>query len=134
MIDQTAINIAAGDFGGEMDSAGADQRGNPLGGLMFSNAWGNTTANEQYTQVVQWTNFMGANAFCLKACDQRGPNPSRLCEHIYDRVGCNFNVPVKRIEAGLFESCLGDIMSVTSLAVLTRTGTRSASTLPTDKS
>jgi hypothetical protein len=49
-IDQTKINMAEGDYGGEMDPHGADLRGNPMGGVMFSNAWGG-----QYVQVVEWT-------------------------------------------------------------------------------
>lgn len=107
-IDQTKINIAADDFGGEMDSAGADQRGNPLGGLVYSTAFGNSSArNENYSQVVYWHNFMGANAFCFKACDTSRPNASRYCEHIYDRIGCKFNAPSSN-QIGEFSSCLGE--------------------------
>lgn len=52
-IDQTQTNLKADDTGGEMDPHGADLRGNPLGGLVFSNAWsgGNKT---DYKQVIQW--------------------------------------------------------------------------------
>lgn len=71
-IDQTQINIVAGDYGGEMDPHGADRRGNPLGGLVFSQNTGtgvNATNNStEWRQVVQWHNFMGADMFCLKAC------------------------------------------------------------------
>lgn len=60
-----------------MDPHGADQRGNPLGGLMFTQQFGEgrganasgTTNGTQWTQVMQWHNFMGANMFCLKSCD-----------------------------------------------------------------
>lgn len=51
------INIAAGDYGGEMDPHGADRRGNPLGGIMFSQAFGRGNGSA-WTQVVQWHNFM----------------------------------------------------------------------------
>lgn len=72
-IDQRQINIGEGDYGGEMDPHGADQRGNPLGGLLFSqqfplaatNASG-TTNSSRWSQAIQWHNFMGANMFCLK--------------------------------------------------------------------
>jgi len=57
-IDQTQINIAAGDYGGEMDPHGADRRGNPLGGLLFSQAFGGGGNGSAWTQVVQWHNFM----------------------------------------------------------------------------
>lgn len=82
------IDIAADDDGGELDvripaqgfftrtlidrysqSAGADNRGNPLGSLMFTNAFGgNSSVNGTgYSQALRWHNFMGANQFCLKA-------------------------------------------------------------------
>lgn len=102
MINQELINIEANDAGGEMDPHGADQRGNPLGGLMFSNAWG-----DGYQQVIEWHNFMGGRTFCLKACDPSGPNAASYCEHIFDRIGCYYNAPGK-YEVGTFESCLGD--------------------------
>jgi hypothetical protein len=51
-IDQTKINIADGDFGGELDPHGADLRGNPLGGLVYSTAWGGS--NDSFTQVIEW--------------------------------------------------------------------------------
>ena len=55
-IDQTKINIAAGDYGGEMDPHGADLRGNPLGGLVFSNGLplSGTGDNNTYDQVIEW--------------------------------------------------------------------------------
>ncbi|KAG9005479.1 hypothetical protein FRB90_010382 [Tulasnella sp. 427] len=101
-INQVLIDMADGDGGGEMDPHGADQRGNPLGGLVFTNAWGNG-----YTQVIEWHNFIGANTFCLKACDPKGPNAARYCEHIYDRIGCSYNAPAAYVD-GEFTSCLGD--------------------------
>jgi len=88
-----------GDFGGEMDPHGADLRGNPMGGIMFSNAFGGS-----YVQVIEWTNFLGSNAFCLKACDPAGPNAANFCQHIYDRIGCAFNAP-NAAQDNVFESC-----------------------------
>ncbi|KAG6853868.1 hypothetical protein C0991_000475 [Blastosporella zonata] len=104
-IDQTQVHIAAGDWGGELDPHGADLRGNPMGGLMYSNAWSGSA--DAYTQVIEWHNFMGGNAFCLKACDPAGPNAAKFCQHIYDRIGCAYNAP-NNAQNGTFESCLGD--------------------------
>jgi hypothetical protein len=87
-IDQTQINILKGDFGGEMDPHGADLRGNPMGGVFFSDAFGGGLK-----QVIEWTNFMGSNSFALKACDQSKPNAAKNCEHVYDRIGSAYNMP-----------------------------------------
>ncbi|KAF8757044.1 hypothetical protein RHS01_04109 [Rhizoctonia solani] len=58
-IRQELINIEKNDSGGEMDPHGADRRGNPLGGLLFSNAFpSNNGNNNTYQQVVEWHNFM----------------------------------------------------------------------------
>jgi hypothetical protein len=71
-IDQTQVNMNADDYGGELDPHGADlvsllillirleltfnQRGNPLGGLMYSNAFpSNGGNNNSYQQVIDWT-------------------------------------------------------------------------------
>ncbi|KAF5327295.1 hypothetical protein D9619_003916 [Psilocybe cf. subviscida] len=99
-IDQTAINIMAGDWGGEMDPHGADLRGNPMGGLVFSSGY-------QNKQVIEWHNFMGNDIFCFKACDPAGPNAKHFCEHKFDRIGCRFNAP-NTAQNGTFEACLGD--------------------------
>ncbi|KAM0788308.1 hypothetical protein ACM66B_001451 [Microbotryomycetes sp. NB124-2] len=148
LIKQDMINIQADDDGGEMDSAGssllrpstakhlkltyrnlirsmqtitgADQRGNPLGGLVFTPSFGqnastltpgqdaaNVINGTGWQQVIRWHNFMGANQFCFKACDPSYEGDYRLCEHVYDRVGCNVNAPAAYRE-GAFESCLGD--------------------------
>jgi hypothetical protein len=88
-IDQSKINIAHGDYGGEMDPHGADRRGNPLGGLVFSTAFGANNGS-QWTQATEWHNFMGADMFCLKACDPADPNDHHYCEHILDRIGCYY--------------------------------------------
>ncbi|KAF5374435.1 hypothetical protein D9615_009040 [Tricholomella constricta] len=104
-LDQTKINLAAGDFGGEMDPHGADLRGNPLGGLLYSNAFG--TDKNNFKQVIEWHNFIGGNAFCFKACDPAGPNAAHFCEHIFDRIGCAYNAP-NNAQNGVFESCLGE--------------------------
>jgi len=107
-INQELINIPGDDFGGELDPHGADARGNPLGGLMYSNAYpkGNTN-NNSFTQVKEWTNFMGGNAFCIKVCNPQGRNPAKDCEHVYDRIGCAYNAPSSG-QNGTFVKCDAD--------------------------
>ncbi|EIM89089.1 uncharacterized protein STEHIDRAFT_52679 [Stereum hirsutum FP-91666 SS1] len=98
--DLTKLNIAAGDEGGELDPHGADGNGNPIGGLIFSSAFG------QLQQIHEWTNFMAADEFCLRACKD-GPNAPALCEHIYDVMGCAWNMPGDYSNDS-FDSCEGD--------------------------
>lgn len=100
-MDQTAINIKADDWGGEMDPHGADLRGNPMGGVVFSSAFGGMK------QVIEWHNFIGGGRFCYKACDPAGPNAAHYCEHVFDRIGCDYNIP-NAAKDGVFESCKGD--------------------------
>ncbi|KAL0953105.1 hypothetical protein HGRIS_004376 [Hohenbuehelia grisea] len=104
-IDQTKINIADGDFGGELDPHGADLRGNPLGGLMYSNGWSND--NNSFTQVIEWHNFMGGNGFCIKVCDPSKTHAADFCQHTLDRIGCKYNAP-NAAQSGVFQSCQGD--------------------------
>ncbi|KAH7339288.1 hypothetical protein B0J17DRAFT_767051 [Rhizoctonia solani] len=107
-IKQEHINIQADDSGGEMDPHGADRRGNPLGGLLFSNAFpSNNGNNGTFQQVVEWHNFMGGGLFCLKACDPTDPDDDKYCEHIFDRIGCWHNAPAAYVD-GAFESCQGE--------------------------
>ncbi|EGF97652.1 uncharacterized protein MELLADRAFT_73714 [Melampsora larici-populina 98AG31] len=107
-IDQTALNLQANDTGGEEDPHGADQRGNPLGGLMYSDAF-NTPGGPAYTQVIEWSYFIGSGIFCYKACDPAGPNAAQLCQHVYDRIGCRYNAPANYPAInGTFQSCKGD--------------------------
>ncbi|KAF8761295.1 His Kinase A (phosphoacceptor) domain [Rhizoctonia solani] len=109
-VDQSQINLQSDDAGGELDPHGADEQGNPLGGLIFSNAWSNGN-NNSFTQVIEWTNFMGGNMFCLKICDPAGKNPAGYCEHIYDRIGCAYNAPAAYVN-GTFEKCDSDSMEL----------------------
>jgi len=104
-IDQTGINLAADDFGGELDPHGADFRGNPLGGLMYSTAW--STDNKTYEQVIEWNNFMGGSVFCQKVCNPAGAHAADYCQHIFDRIGCAYNSP-NNAKNGTFEVCDGE--------------------------
>jgi len=96
--DFTKINVKAGDEGGELDPHGADGNGNPIGGLVYGNSFGNEL------QYNEWTTFISDKEFCLRACV--GPNAARNCQHIYDEMGCYWNMP-GNYDAG-FESCSGD--------------------------
>lgn len=60
--DFTKINIPKGDEGGELDPHGADGNGNPIGGLVYGNSFGNAL------QYHEWTNFMSDSEFCFRAC------------------------------------------------------------------
>jgi hypothetical protein len=101
-INQILVDIATSDSGGELDPHGADQRGNPLGALLFSNAW-----TGDFVQATEWHNFMGGGTFCLKACDPSKANAPRYCEHIFDRIGCQYNAPAAYVD-DVFLSCDGD--------------------------
>lgn len=47
------------------------------------------------------TSFVGSDFFCFKACDPAGANDDKYCEHIYDRIGCNYNMPNQAKEGSL---------------------------------
>ncbi|EIN08697.1 carbohydrate-binding module family 13 protein [Punctularia strigosozonata HHB-11173 SS5] len=97
--DFTKINVPAGDSGGELDPHGADSRGNPVGGLVYGNTFG---SNLQYHE---WTSFISEKEFCFRACT--GPNARENCQHIYDTMGCYWNMPAN-YDSGVFESCQAD--------------------------
>ncbi|KAL9714529.1 hypothetical protein Ac2012v2_002843 [Leucoagaricus gongylophorus] len=95
----TNINIPQGDYGGELDNRGATGKGNPVGGLLF----GNTFSKDM--QYHEWTSFISDSMFCIRAC--KGPQATQLCNHIYDEMGCEWNMPAN-YESGVFEQCQGD--------------------------
>ncbi|KAF9220446.1 hypothetical protein BS17DRAFT_787441 [Gyrodon lividus] len=118
-IDQTQINMAADDYGGELDPHGADLRGNPLGGLMYSNAFpSNGGNNNSYQQVIDWTNFMGGNGFCITICDPAtsASDQAAYCQNIYDRMGCSYNMP-NNAQTGVFEVCEADLKTPAGIYV-----------------
>ena len=51
-------------------------------------------------------NFVAYNEFCIRACKD-GPKAPALCQHIYDVMGCSWNMPGD-YSAGSFDSCRGD--------------------------
>jgi len=108
-INQAFLNIA-GEYGGELDSGGQDGEGNPMGGLVYTNAFPSAGGNNAtYVQAQHWSFFIGGNSFCGKICDQTGSNPQGLCNNVYDRLGCEYNAP-NNAQAGVFEACKGDDM------------------------
>jgi len=105
LINQTFIDLNPNDGGGELDPHGADLAGNPLGGLVFSNNLPTSTDNT-IKQVNNWSNFVGSNMFCFKACDPTITQPD-YCNNIFDTQGCMFNMPAS-YAPNEFTSCLGD--------------------------
>jgi len=97
--DFTKINIRKGDAGGELDPHGATGNGNPIGGLVYGNTFG---TNLQYHE---WTSFISDTEFCFRACI--GTNAAKQCNHIYDLLGCFWNMPAN-YDANVYESCKGD--------------------------
>ncbi|TFY69583.1 hypothetical protein EVG20_g3093 [Dentipellis fragilis] len=99
--DLTKINVPGGDAGGELDPHGADGNGNPIGGLVFSSAF-----TGQPVQLHEWTNFVSDTEFCFRGCKD-GPNAPALCQHIYDVMGCEWNMP-GNYGNGSFDRCKAD--------------------------
>ncbi|KAJ7765851.1 carbohydrate-binding module family 13 protein [Mycena maculata] len=97
--DFTKINVPKGDAGGELDPHGADGNGNPIGGLVYGNSFGTGL------QYHEWTSFISDTEFCFRACV--GPNAARNCMHIYDVMGCYWNMPAN-YDAGTYENCAAD--------------------------
>ncbi|KAF7308085.1 hypothetical protein MKEN_01170900 [Mycena kentingensis (nom. inval.)] len=109
-VNQAMLNIGGTD-GGELDSGGQDGEGNPMGGLVYSNAFPSAGGNNgTFVQAQHWSFFIGNNYFCGKICDQTGSNPQGLCNNIYDRLGCDYNAPAS-VQPGTFEVCKGDDMT-----------------------
>ncbi|GAA6053080.1 hypothetical protein JCM3770_000374 [Rhodotorula araucariae] len=107
-INLTGLNLVESDTGGELDPHGADQLGNPLGGLVYSSGLpsGDNTTIEQ---SISWTNFVGSGVFCMKLC---GPMSSpNYCENRFDLIGCTYNMPAA-YEDGVFLECDGDLQDV----------------------
>lgn len=102
------IHISKEGGGGELDPHGEDGLGNPIGGLVFTNAFG------KLAQAHEWTSFIDENQFCLRVCKD-GDKAADYCKHIYDEMGCEFNMPTAPDQLGVFESCEGpdaDIVGV----------------------
>ncbi|KAJ7188860.1 hypothetical protein C8R46DRAFT_1055989 [Mycena filopes] len=108
-LNQGFLNIGGTD-GGELDSGGQDGEGNPMGGLVYTNAFPSAGGNNgTFIQAQHWSFFIGNGQFCGKICDQTGKNPQGLCNNVYDRLGCEYNAP-SNVQVGTFEACKGDDM------------------------
>ncbi|THH29466.1 hypothetical protein EUX98_g4713 [Antrodiella citrinella] len=103
-INQTLINLPADDFGGELDPHGADLRGNPMGGLVYSTHF---TNDSSLGQVSDWNEFIGGGQMCIKLCNPSSPNRANLCENRYDLIGLSFNCP-NQAQDNVFETCDSD--------------------------
>ncbi|KAF8211633.1 hypothetical protein K438DRAFT_1752329 [Mycena galopus ATCC 62051] len=101
--DMTKVNVPLHDSGGggELDPHGADGNGNPVGGIVFSDAFGGTTE-----EIFEWMNFIGPGQFCFRICDPKGSNPAGYCQHVYDEMGCDWVMPGS-YDAG-FDTCYAD--------------------------
>ena len=77
---------------------------------MFSSAFTGTLA-----QLHEWTNFMSDSEFCFRGCKD-GPGAPALCQHIYDTLGCMWNMPAN-YSAGVFERCDGDTGEVRAVCL-----------------
>ena len=62
------------------------------------------SARAHFSRRVQ--NFVAFDEFCIRACKD-GPNAPQLCQHVYDVLGCEWNMPGD-YSAGAFDQCLGD--------------------------
>jgi len=110
LLNQQNIDIQANDSGGELDPHGADERGNPLGSLVYTNGFpSNNGNNNTFQQVIEWHNFMGSDVFCFKICDPSVANSLVYCNNIFDETGCNFVAPAA-YAPGVFEVCDSDDM------------------------
>lgn len=96
--DFTKVNVPQKDEGGELDPSGEDGHGNPIGGLVFG---GKGKVNYDH-----WTEFISDTEFCIRAC-YNGPDAERYCQHIYDLMGCRWNIPGNYDGPG-FEQCQGE--------------------------
>ncbi|GJE88852.1 hypothetical protein PsYK624_049390 [Phanerochaete sordida] len=107
--DQTLLNMTPDDFGGELDPHGRDLRGNPMGGLIYSNGlpMSGSGDNNTFTQVIEWHNFIGANFSCFKACDPQDPDAPNYCYNRLDRVGISYVCP-NQAQNNVFEVCDSD--------------------------
>jgi len=108
-IDQTLVNIQAGDFGGELDSGGQDTAGNCIGGMVYTTFFSPDGTTIRQTQF--WTEFIGGGMFGMKICNPDGKNATGYCQHTLDRIGLPFNMP-NAAKNGTFEMCDSDLMDI----------------------
>ncbi|KAK0214358.1 hypothetical protein IW262DRAFT_1278838 [Armillaria fumosa] len=100
--DLTQLNIAAGDYGGELDPHGATGAGNPVGGNVTTNVTGSDI------NIAEWMSY---TQFCIRACTNANSSYSAasMCEHKLDEMGCTFVMPGNYNFNGTFETCDADV-------------------------
>ncbi|WFD05419.1 hypothetical protein MVES1_000749 [Malassezia vespertilionis] len=103
------MHISAQGGGGELDPHGQDGLGNPIGGLVFSTAFG-----RGFEQVHEWMSFMDDKTYCFRAC-MDSDLAYEYCKNTYDELGCNFNMPTGPDQPDVFESCEGADADVVGL-------------------
>lgn len=106
-IQNSALNLASNDGGGELDPHGADLQGNPLGGVVYSNGTTDSPDGHTLAQAFNWNLFVGGGQFCAKVCYNSVTSPD-YCQNIYDLIGCSYNMP-SAVQNGTFTSCEGDL-------------------------
>jgi hypothetical protein len=107
-INQPSVNMQASDFGGELDSGGQDEAGNPMGGLVYTTFF---STDGSIAQTQYWTEFIGGGIVGMKICDPKGTNPQGYCQHTLDRIGLPYNMP-NAAQNGTFEVCDSDLMDI----------------------
>lgn len=103
--DMSGINVDPQDpgGGGELDSHGEHDTGNPIGGRAKT-IWPNGLSEEYYSE---WIEFLGPDEFCLRICwDQEDISAAVQCNHIYDLMGCGWVIPGDYSEG--FSECEGE--------------------------
>jgi hypothetical protein len=114
--DFTKLNIANGDFGGELDPHGAYGTGNPVGGNVTTNV-----VDGVDEPIQEWMLYIDYNQFCLRACTNANStcqfflsffflflpsfpffpifnanstdSAAFMCWHELDEMGCEFVMP-----------------------------------------
>ncbi|KAL9935223.1 hypothetical protein V8E36_005571 [Tilletia maclaganii] len=88
--------------GGELDHHGATGAGNPVGGLVFTDAFTGGTGKMQ--RIYEWNEFLSSTGYSIRACV--GPNAKKFCPHEYDLQGSQWNEPAN-YDDNVFEDCQG---------------------------
>jgi hypothetical protein len=110
-IDQTAVNFQSTDSGGELDGWAQDGAGNPMGGFVYTNAFGTESQQTPY-----WTFFEGSGIFGIKICPPNNNQSASYCQHTLDRIGIGYNMP-NNAQNGTFEVCQSDNMDIPGVYV-----------------
>jgi len=119
-INQSAFDMNAEDYGGELDSRGQDGQGNPIGGLTYSNAFPRGNTNEtDFAQIIGWNVFIGGNEFCVKICSPTDATATDVghCNNVYDEIGISYNCP-NSAQNGTYAVCDSDDMTPVGIYVV----------------